>query len=144
MRGGRRVCALGWSQVGGTRQVTGVVPLTRPYGASTAKPTSSTNTTREPATAQLSPRWLSEVKQRIGHCITFGLSAQQVRQAGSILQEVARDWRELVGGSEGFLTGKYRRSMHRLPVAWGEQDAMVRMNVFQSRTGDMLSLRQAG
>jgi len=77
------------------------------------------------ANTQLSPRWLSDVKSRVGACITFGLTAPQMALAGSILEEVADDWRELVAGSEGYLTSSIRRSLHRWPVAWGEQDSMV-------------------
>lgn len=44
----------------------------------------------------------------------------QVEEAGLILKEIARDWRELVAGSEGFLTGKTRRGLHRQNVVWGE------------------------
>lgn len=78
------------------------------------------------ATASLSPRWLSDARQRIGKCITFGLKPDQTERAGQILSEIARDWRELVAGSEGFLTGPSRRGMHRQEVVWGEMDSMVR------------------
>lgn len=77
------------------------------------------------ASAQLNPRWLSDLKQRIGKCIAFGLTPAQTGAAGAILSEVARDWRELVAGSEGYLTSPSRRGLHRWPVAWGEQDSMV-------------------
>ncbi len=50
----------------------------------------------------------------------FGLKPAQVEEAGSILKEIARDWRELVAGSEGFLTGKRRRGLYRQNVVWGE------------------------
>jgi len=83
------------------------------------------NSSPTAATAALSPRWLSDVKRRIGQCITFGLKPHQTHEAGTILQEIARDWRELVAGSEGYLTGPTRRSMHRQEVVWGEMDSMV-------------------
>lgn len=79
----------------------------------------------EPATASLSPRWLSDIKQRIGKCMTFGLSGAQISSAGAILAEIARDWRELQCGSEGFLTSETRRGLFRHRVVWGEMDAMV-------------------
>ena len=79
----------------------------------------------EPATASLSPRWLSDVKQRVGKCILFGLKPHQTQEAGNILQEIARDWRELVAGSEGFLTSKEHRGLYRQSVVWGEMDSMV-------------------
>ena len=50
----------------------------------------------------------------------FGISPAQTQEAGSILQEVATDWRELVAGSEGFLTGKEYRGLFRQEVVWGE------------------------
>lgn len=74
----------------------------------------------EVATASLKSRWLSDLKRRIGICVTFGMKPAQVEDAGLILKEVARDWRELVAGSEGFLTGKTRRGLHRHKVVWGE------------------------
>jgi hypothetical protein len=55
------------------------------------------------------------------------LQPAQVDVAGSILQQIARDWRELIAGSEGFLTGETRRSVFRHSVVWGE---MVRPELF--------------
>ena len=89
----------------------------------------STDSSSKPHPQQItSPpnsRWLSDIKDRIGKCITFGLTTPQIHTAGAILQELARDWRELVAGSEGFLTSPHRRGLHRRRVIWGEQDAMV-------------------
>jgi hypothetical protein len=76
------------------------------------------STTTEPATEKLSPRWL-------GKCMTFGMQAEQVARAGAVLETVARDWRELVAGSEGFLTSEDRRGFYRHAVVWGEMDSMV-------------------
>ncbi|EMD00101.1 hypothetical protein BAUCODRAFT_40694, partial [Baudoinia panamericana UAMH 10762] len=81
-----------------------------------------------PKTAHLSPRWLSDVKQRIGRCITFGLDPQQTDKAGRILKQLALDWRELVAGSEGFLTDPQRRGLFRQEVVWGEMDSMGHVN----------------
>jgi hypothetical protein len=50
----------------------------------------------------------------------FGLTPVQVDQAGRILQQIAQDWRELIAGSEGFLTGETRRAVFRHNVVWGE------------------------
>lgn len=75
--------------------------------------------------ATINPRWLSEAKKRIGKCITFGLKPEHVQEAGRILQEITRDWRELLAGSEGFLTGPHRRGLYRHRVVWGDSDAMV-------------------
>src|SRR5947208_2351743 len=61
----------------------------------------------------LSPRWLSDLKSRIGKCIIFGLQPEQLQRAGHILNVVARDWRDLVAGSEGFLTGPKRAGLEK-------------------------------
>lgn len=50
----------------------------------------------------------------------FGISDAQTREAGSILQEVSRDWRALLAGSEGFLTAHEYRGLYRQEVVWGE------------------------
>lgn len=51
----------------------------------------------------------------------FGLKPAQIDEGGQILQQLARDWRELLAGSEGFLTDEKRRSLFRHNVVWGEQ-----------------------
>ena len=71
-------------------------------------------------TAALSARWLTDLKRRIGRCISFGLRKEQVDEAGNILRFVARDWRELVAGSEGYLTGRGRAGFEGREVEWGE------------------------
>jgi hypothetical protein len=68
----------------------------------------------------LGPRWLSDLKNRIGYCISFGLSPAQVEEAGRMLGEIADGWRELVAGSEGFLTGVERRGLFKHEVVWGD------------------------
>lgn len=73
----------------------------------------------------LSPRWIADIRQRIGKCITFGLNAQQVQTTGRILGTVAREWRDLSAGSEGFLTGPGRAGLVNQRVVWGEMDRMV-------------------
>ncbi|EON66933.1 hypothetical protein W97_06048 [Coniosporium apollinis CBS 100218] len=83
--------------------------------ASSAKPAAD-----EPATANLNPRWLSDLKTRLGKCIMFGLQPQQTQEAGKILLELSRDWRELLAGSEGFLTAEDRRGLFRQEVVWGD------------------------
>src|SRR5436305_3943368 len=60
------------------------------------------------STPSLSPRWLSDIKERLGRCIMFGMKPDQVDEGGQIAQELARDWRTLIAGGEGFLTGKGR------------------------------------
>ncbi|KAL5359538.1 hypothetical protein BJX96DRAFT_183823 [Aspergillus floccosus] len=94
----------------------------RPFAASiaarSAHTSATTPTSRKPH--EIDPRWLSTTKQRIGRCMMFGLKPPQVQEAGEILQQLARDWRELIAGSEGYLTDATRRGLFRQNVAWGE------------------------
>ena len=80
--------------------------------------------TNDSITSALPARWLTDLKRRIGKCISFGLQREQVEEAGNILRAVARDWRELVAGSEGYLTGRGRAGFEGREVVWGE---MVRI-----------------
>ncbi|EXJ57124.1 hypothetical protein A1O7_07468 [Cladophialophora yegresii CBS 114405] len=85
-------------------------------------------TTTEGAKNAISPRWLSDTKSRIGRCITFGLAPKLVEEAGNLLGILGRDWRELVAGSEGYLTSEKRAGLHRQNIVWGEQDSMGHVN----------------
>jgi len=69
-------------------------------------------------------RWISDLQARIGKCITFGCSASQVQQAAGVLRTIATEWRELLAGSEGFLTDG-RGGLDGRGVAWGEMDSFV-------------------
>jgi hypothetical protein len=110
-----------------TLSIRRVVPLLSPAYTTTRRHRSTDASTAQDQndTAALSPRWLSDMKQRIGKCITFGLQPAQVAEAGLILQEISRDWRELLCGSDGFLTSPTRRGLYRHRVVWGEEDSMV-------------------
>ena len=55
----------------------------------------------------------------------FGCNKEQVREAGSIAEELALNWREIIAGSEGFLTTEGRRGVFKRQIEWGEQDSMV-------------------
>ncbi|KAF2743665.1 hypothetical protein M011DRAFT_410214 [Sporormia fimetaria CBS 119925] len=82
------------------------------------------STSPETPTSRLNPRILSELKSRIGKCISFGLNKEQTNEACSMLEEMALDWRGMLVGSEGFLTSKDRIGLYRQEVVWGEMDAM--------------------
>ena len=90
----------------------------RPSSTSTLPPDA-------PITASLPARWLTDLKRRIGKCIIFGLKEEQIDEAGEILRVVASDWRELLAGSEGFLTGKGRAGLERRDVVWGEMVSLL-------------------
>ncbi|KAH9824524.1 Thioesterase-like superfamily [Teratosphaeria destructans] len=97
-------------------------------GSARHQSTNAKTSSQPLSTATLSPRWLSDVKQRIGKCITFGLKPQQVSEASTIIQEISRDWRELSAGGEGFLTGPDRRGLYKQEIVWGEMDSMGHVN----------------
>ena len=96
--------------------------LIRPIspGHSPFLPTRYASSSAAPVTASLPARWLSDLKSRIGKCIIFGLKPEQVDEAGNILKVVAREWRDLVAGSEGFLTGRGRAGAEGREVVWGD------------------------
>ena len=60
------------------------------------------------------------MKQRIGRCITFGLTSKQLDEAGRVLQQLASDWTELLVGREGYLTAPGRVGLEKQAVVWGE------------------------
>ncbi|KAJ5416057.1 hypothetical protein N7465_004752 [Penicillium sp. CMV-2018d] len=76
----------------------------------------------------INPRWLTMTKRRVGKCMMFGMKPAQIDEGGKILQQLAKEWRELLAGSEGFLTDKKRRSLYRHNVVWGEQGMLCHVN----------------
>ncbi|PSR83345.1 thioesterase-like superfamily-domain-containing protein [Coniella lustricola] len=102
-------------------------PLTRSFSSQPNPPNACT----EPITPDLppppSPRWLSDLQARIGKCIMFGCSPAQVVEAGQIVRALTTEWRTLIAGSEGFLTGG-RRGLEGQQVVWGEMDSFQHVN----------------
>lgn len=99
----------------------------RSYSAHPSSPQATSTHYKQESTAvnkekshTIDPRWLTDTKRRIGKCLMFGLKPAQVQEAGRILQRLARDWRELIAGSEGFLTHATRRALFRRDVVWGD------------------------
>ncbi|KAJ3577994.1 hypothetical protein NPX13_g2572 [Xylaria arbuscula] len=90
---------------------------------------SATTSTREKSSAPPSPptRWVSDVRARIGKCISFGCNPAQVQRAASIVETLAREWRILSAESEGFLAGG-RAGLENQQVVWGEMDSFGHVN----------------
>ena len=65
---------------------------------------------------------ISELRARIGKCIIFGLTQPQIDEAGEISRILAREWRDLVAGSEGFLTD---RAIIGRAVEWGSMVSIL-------------------
>lgn len=70
-------------------------------------------------------RWLADLRSRVGKCIMFGCSAEQILEAAVVARALATEWRRLTAGSEGYLTGG-RRGLQDQKVVWGEMDSFVR------------------
>ena len=58
----------------------------------------------------------------------FGCSPELVSTSGEILHALARDWRDLVAGSEGFLTDERHAGLHRQAIVWGQHDSFQHVN----------------
>jgi acyl-CoA thioesterase FadM len=61
----------------------------------------------------------------------FGMPSSLVGDASAILQVLGQDWRDLVAGSEGFLTDPKRAGVHHYAIHWGDQDTMGHVNNVQ-------------
>lgn len=85
-----------------------------------AAPTPVSHSSQPPPPA----RWVSDVRARIGKCISFGCDAAQIQRAAGVLGILANEWRALSAGSEGFLTGRLR-GLENQQVVWGEMDSFV-------------------
>ncbi|KAJ5971951.1 uncharacterized protein N7479_001869 [Penicillium vulpinum] len=79
----------------------------RPFSGTS--PTFNSQNITDLASTPINPRWLTMTKRRIGKCMMFGLKPPQIDEGGKILQQLAKEWREIIAGSEGFLTDKKRR-----------------------------------
>ncbi len=112
-----------------------------PPGHSPLLPNRYASSSAAPVTASLPARWLSDLKSRIGKCIIFGLKPEQVDEAGNILKVVAREWRELVAGSEGFLTGRGRAGAEGREVVWGDMVSGLLGRLYQGSFGAWELLR---
>ncbi|KAK4240178.1 hypothetical protein C8A03DRAFT_31747 [Achaetomium macrosporum] len=102
--------------------------LRRPFSVSSARPSA---TSISDSVAKLPPpppsRWIAELRTRIGKCLVFGCNSQQISQAAVVMRALATEWRELLVGSEGFLTGG-RRGLDGREIAWGEMDSFGHVN----------------
>ncbi len=58
----------------------------------------------------------------------FGLDAPQIKTAARASRILGDEWRQIIVGSEGFLTGKNKAGLIRQGVVWGEMDSMQHVN----------------
>jgi acyl-CoA thioesterase FadM len=83
------------------------------------------------ATKGNAARWLAVTKRRLGKCVAFGMPPSLVDEAGRVAAELGRSWRQIVAGSEGFVTDPQRAGLHRHSLVWGDQDSMGHVNNVQ-------------
>ncbi|KAI1809174.1 thioesterase-like superfamily-domain-containing protein [Poronia punctata] len=96
--------------------------------ASTQTSLSDNSADTSTSSIQLPPsRWISDIRARIGKCLSFGCDVSQVRRASEILRVLANEWLSLSARSEGFLTGKMR-GLESQQVVWGEMDSFGHVN----------------
>ncbi|KAF2459681.1 thioesterase-like superfamily-domain-containing protein [Lineolata rhizophorae] len=95
------------------------------------------------AAAGLPSRWLADVAARLGKCVHFGLGPAQARVAAGVARDVGQDWRGLVAGSEGYLTGEGRRGLWRHEVQWGEMVGLMDVFFFGGHVNNVMYNRYA-
>lgn len=96
----------------------------------------------DPASAPV--RWHADLKQRVGKCIMFGCDASQISKAAGVTRALGGEWRTLMAGAEGFLTGngegeywaKGRRGLEAREVVWGEMDSFVSLDLLYNSSLD--------
>lgn len=67
---------------------------------------------------------------RLGYMTNNGISHQSAPQVAEILKAMCNEWRDLVAGSEGFLTSENRRGVSGRAVEWGDMVSSVSQCVF--------------
>ena len=102
-------------------------------GRSSPHPRYLTSSSSTPPTDSIprNSRWLEEQKLRLGRCITFGLDAPQIQEAARISKVLGEEWKGLVAGVDGFVTGGQVPSAWEEKVVWGE---MVSANEYALST----------
>ena len=65
-------------------------------------------------------QWLSDRKARLGRLLLHGTTPSETHAAGTVLGDLALNWRCYVAGAEGYLTARERRGLYRHAVAWGD------------------------
>ncbi len=117
----------------------------RQFSVATHRTSATTGTPSESASSESSiqrletpppppQRWIAELRARIGKIVIFGCDNAQVSRTAAVLRALALEWKDLLAGSEGFLTGG-RRGLDGQKVAWGEMDSFVSASGIQS--GDL-------
>jgi len=80
---------------------------------------------------------LSQHITRLGKCFFAGLPAPQLERAGAVLKLLSSEWRELLAGSEGYLTerAKSGAGLWRRRVEWGDMVSACVRNLRESVSG---------
>jgi hypothetical protein len=57
---------------------------------------------------------------RLGYMTNNGVNHQTAARVAQILKTICSDWRDLVAGSDGYLTAENRRGVSGRAVEWGD------------------------
>ena len=100
------------------------ISVTTPSTILNPHPRNYSSTTTNPSSAQptTDAKQLSHYRARIGKCFFAGLPASHLERAGAVLKVLTLEWRELLAGSEGYLTQRARQGagLWRRRVEWGD------------------------
>ena len=75
---------------------------------------------QEPKSAALSPRWLTDLRDRVKKCLSLQVGAEDATRLRERLDYLDKHWLELSVGREGFLTSYPRRGLNKHSVVWGD------------------------
>ncbi|KAK3995595.1 thioesterase-like superfamily-domain-containing protein [Cladorrhinum sp. PSN332] len=101
--------------------------ISRPFSVSAVSRLSAPSSTTPKKVEAPPSRWIGDLRDRIGKCIIFGCNNQQVSRAAVVLRALALEWKDLLAGSDGYLTGG-RRGLDGREIAWGEMDSFGHVN----------------
>ena len=68
----------------------------------------------------LSPKWMSEVRQRLKKLKGANLSKEAEEKRAQVALVMRDRWLQLLAGKDGYLTDKEWRGLDNQDVAWGE------------------------
>lgn len=95
-------------------------PVTaRLFGTNAARKAAA-GQSQEPKSAALSPRWFTDLRDRIKKCLSLNIGAEDAGRLRERLDYLGKHWLELSAGCEGFLTTDRWRGLDKHSVAWGD------------------------
>jgi hypothetical protein len=75
---------------------------------------------------------------RLAQITDNGVPDDQVPRVAQVVKRISDDWRDLLVGTEGFLTKESRRGLSGRGVEWGEMVNNPEMNPFWKTTSNLM------